>query len=167
MGNQQVTDAELGWLAGMIDGDGSVAIQRCHHNTPSGKRGYYSPRCQVANTDPAIIAAAVSILERLGIGHYVTSATFGHHKQCLTVRVDRFESIERLLDTIGGYLCGEKKSRAILLLKFVRSRMSYGKNMKGNKCLNVPYTSAESAMAEQLLHGNLNDYTRDAAEVSA
>ena len=164
MGNQQVTDADLGWLAGVVDGEGSIAIQRCHHNTPSGRRGYYSARCQVVNTDPGIIAAVLNMLACLDVGHYVTESARAGCRMLITVRVDRFESIERLLVAISPHLRGEKRARAGLLLRFVRARMSHGKNVRGNRFLNVPYTVEEAATAEQLLHGNLNDYTRDLTE---
>lgn len=168
MGNQQVTDAETGWLAGMIDGEGSVAIQRCHHNSPSGRRGYYSARCQVVNTDPLIIEAVVDVLRRLGIGHYITSHLAKARTKTLhTVRVDKFESIERLLSIVEPHLRGEKQAKARLLLPFVRSRMAHGKNVKGNKFLPIPYSPEETAMAERLWHWNLNDYTRGAVEVGA
>ncbi len=162
MGNPQVTDAEIGWLAGMIDGEGSIAIQRCHHNTPSGRKGYYSPRCQVVNTDPALIATVVDLLTRFEVRFYITTnGSSDRRKELFTIRVDGMEDIARLLAVVTPHLRGEKYARARLLMQYVTARMRHGKNVKGNKFLSVPYTSEESAMAEALLHGNLNDCTRD------
>lgn len=47
-----VTDTDLAWAAGIIDGEGSISLARCKRQ---GKDETYSLRVQVGNTDPRMI----------------------------------------------------------------------------------------------------------------
>lgn len=53
-----MNDQERGWLAGMFDGEGCVAI------TPSGKS--FSPQVSVSTSDPQTKDLLVRLLEELG-----------------------------------------------------------------------------------------------------
>ena len=71
--NQQASPQELGWLAGMIDGDGYIGLRGCKNH------GYdwFRPEIMVVNTDPAIIKKTQRIMRKLGVNPYIRT---GHNK---------------------------------------------------------------------------------------
>jgi hypothetical protein len=60
-----ITDEEKGWLAGIIDGEGSVE-----------NRSRYGRSVRISNTDPLIIKKLISILEKWDIKYTITKRTF-------------------------------------------------------------------------------------------
>lgn len=54
------TEVELAWLAGIVDGEGTIGIHRT--NVKSQKHPYLRPHFQIANTDLRILEKARSIV---------------------------------------------------------------------------------------------------------
>jgi len=69
------TEAQLGWLAGIVDGEGTVGIHRS--NGKRYKHPYLRPALQIVNTDLKIMEMARSIL---------TSITGNSHNLVVTNR---------------------------------------------------------------------------------
>jgi len=69
MGDQQrsLLCSDLGWLGGIIDGEGCVTLgrQKRRHN-----RFQYEPKVDIANTDVRIINKAREIMAQLDAGSY-------------------------------------------------------------------------------------------------
>ncbi|MDE1852493.1 MAG: hypothetical protein KGI38_01965 [Thaumarchaeota archaeon] len=61
-----LTDVEKAWLAGVIDGEGSIFITKITPKTAHHRRGfYYSARLEIANSNPQFL---LRVLELLGKG---------------------------------------------------------------------------------------------------
>lgn len=139
MDNQQatLTEGELGWLAGIIEGEGSITMN-VRKKAWKGWQGV-GVDCTVAlsNTDGGIIEKSVKLLGRLTGSEpfvyeipkspvykpdgtsYLNPKTF-----ILNVSVNRMAGILIVLRAIEPYMAGEKAARARLMIKFVERRMS-------------------------------------------
>lgn len=129
--NQQetVTEAEFGWLAGIIDGEGSMSINRLLRSTTN-----YNGRVQIPNTNEAIIAKTRSIFDRLGVtGHtekrQPPPEKKNKWKTAYVITLNSAGQIALLLPKIIPYLVG-KKDHAEILLTFVQSRLDRQKDRK-------------------------------------
>jgi len=156
MENPQVSDIKIGWLSGIIEGEGSIimAISRVE------KRVQYAPRVTITNTDPGIIWETTQVLEALGCGYHIghRDAGVGHHgdRALWDVVVCRLISLEKLLKAVIPWLHGSKKARGMLVLSFVCKRIP--KIQKGTS-KDRAYTPDEISDAERFR--NFNDRTRD------
>jgi len=102
-----MNDIEIGWLAGIIDGEGSIVLDR--------KSKWRSPRIKVASTDIEIlleckrICAAGSITEK-------KSRNPKHSKSWVWACHSTLKTIE-ILKVISPYLkCPKKKRRAVFII---------------------------------------------------
>ena len=156
MENPQVTDIRIGWLIGIIEGEGSIIMGMSR----VGKRVQYMPRVTITNTDPGIIWEATQVLEALGCGYHIVQrdAGNGHYgdRTLWDLIVCRLVSLEKLLKAITPWLCGSKKARAMLVLSFVCKRIPKIQNGT-NK--DRAYMPDEILDAERIR--NFNDRTRD------
>ena len=104
---KELTQAEKGYLAGIIDGEGALIIR--HQN---GHRSYYAVT-QVCNTDIKMISY---LLEITGIGKIASYSTEGNRKQAYKWTVFRKDDLYALLDATYPYLI-TKRERADLLYR--------------------------------------------------
>lgn len=119
--NQQatVTEIEKAWLAGIIDGEGSIRI-----DYPNGKNASPSPRVVVTNTDKAIIEKVADICKRLDSNPHVQTRNRKESGYRVTkdVLVLGVSKILIVLSAVMPYLTGRKSRQAILLHKFCEGR---------------------------------------------
>ena len=115
--NQQVkvTETEKAWLAGIVDGEGSIRI-----DVPHGKTGA-SPRVVVTNNDWAIIERVVDIGQRVGANPYVSQRR-GKRENTKDVLVLGMRKIPIFLLAILPYLTGQKEKQALLMYRFCEER---------------------------------------------
>ena len=126
LGNQQVTLLELGWLAGIIDGEGYVGMQleriRKHSVVRRATVGL-----QISNTDEEIALKAISIIKKFGVNPYLkidkTALRKSTKKTVFVVTIHRMAVLLRVLKPIIQYLTGNKKLRAELVIEFCESRI--------------------------------------------
>lgn len=182
---QTVSDFEVGWMTGLIEGEGTVSLTICKRNG-RGQQIRVIPRVIVANSDVAIIEKYLDILGRMGIGKYVrrtkpnnlkVSKLFAmqgirtNFRDITTVYVEGFKRMLRLLTTVTQHMVGEKKLRASLLLKFIQKRVS-GAEQTG-KTSNYLYDNDDVALMLEFLDltkspnkakiaGMLNEHTQEA-----
>lgn len=153
MGNQQATDLEIGWLAGIYDGEGYIGFTRQNAKKVRSIR----PDIQLVNCDPDVILKTRTILNMIGINPYIRERI--HSKQGVEAKwsrnyilsMSKFSDVKKFIDTIGHLLTGEKKKRAGLMIQLVNSRIvktkadhytaeelamvdKYFSEMKGIKC---------------------------------
>lgn len=126
MGNQQATEAEIGWLAGIIDGEGHIGLSNQNYKKVRSVRA----DLQIVNTDSALIEKIVSILRKLGVNPYLrervhVKATWNTNT---IVTVGKFANIKRVLMATLPHLTGMKREKAILVLALIESRMTKSKN---------------------------------------
>jgi len=120
MGNQQATQAEVGWLAGIIDGEGHLGISLSKAKNPA-------VRCdlQIVNTDFELIDRLVDVLRRIGVNPYVRDRV--HDKQRWAtnriVSISRMKHIKMVLETTMDHLTGLRREKAKLMLALIESRI--------------------------------------------
>ena len=75
MGNQQATDAELGWLAGIIDGEGwlgvSLETEHWYREGKNTRQQSIKVEIKVVNCDPEIVVKTAQIMQKLGVNPYI------------------------------------------------------------------------------------------------
>ena len=74
--SKQLTEWEKGYLAGIIDGEGCIALKR-GKRPRKDKTFHYSPWLRISNTDPAIIN---QVLHIIGCGS-THSHLYGEYKR--------------------------------------------------------------------------------------
>lgn len=116
-----LTDAEKGYIAGIIDGEGCLTLR--HQNN---QRSYYAT-IQVSNTDFALVAYLMRIT---GYGRISTLAMSGNRKIAYKWQVTVAAHIYEILDAVKPFLV-IKEERAELLYK-LRTIKSQGFVRKGH-----------------------------------
>ncbi len=165
MANQQVTDIDLGWLAGIIDGEGWVgAILETEHWYREGmntRQKSIKVEINVVNCDPAIVERAATIIRELGVNPYMRHSNRNQEtkRPVYTVAVKRMAGVQRLLVVLRDHLTGSKQRRADLLLRFIHLRQTnpgtpnpaYANGARGRHGPGTirPYTVEELELIEQ------------------
>lgn len=120
-----VTETDRAWLAGIIDGEGSISLFAFQE-----KDGYtkLKPSISFVNTDLGIINKALEILEQADCSTHIhrreLSKKNPKHKDVYEVKAGAILEIEKFLLLVSPYLSGDKKAKAEILLRFVRRRKS-------------------------------------------
>jgi len=122
MGNQQpsLTDIELGWLCGLIDGEGCVYIYR-----RGGERLDYKPGIRVAMCCFETIEYLSKLLHKANVPHHITSYKGNEVKNRSPHKVVTIEGHKRLL-TILPWLTPHlitKKGQAAVVWQFCKERI--------------------------------------------
>lgn len=112
----------LGWLAGIVDGEGSIFLTR-HHKTE-----FRAPTISITNSSKTIIAEIVRIT---GINSVSKQKKYkAHHKQCYLWKTSYRKAIE-IIKLVEPYLIDEKKKkRAQYLLNYDAVSSRNGKYSK-------------------------------------
>jgi len=155
MDNPQVTDTQIAWLAGILDGEGSITMGY-------DKKKHYTPMIAVVNTNPEMIFEVCRILNELGCAFHAAArgdnrGSLGE-KTCWQIQVHRLTSVEKILRRITPWLIA-KKSRAQLMLVFVSSRIPKLNIKPRGRGSPSPYSEEEIKVGERIRH--LNDCTQD------
>lgn len=161
MDNQQVTQAELGWLAGIIDGEGWIGFTICNDKRRLRKNNKIVFGVQIAinNTDKAIVDKAASLFRKLGVNPYervskpVRKGKTGNRKAYYSIATKHMRKCGRVLSPLLPYLVGNKQERARIMLTFIESRLSQepqpnpltGQGRKGSGTIK-PYTPEQLEM---------------------
>jgi hypothetical protein len=137
--NQQATptEGEIAWLAGIIEGEGTLCMSMWTRNSYAvDRRPKIGLQIKIYNSDAGIIRKAASILELLAIGFHLKErdmppmAKFGGAGQyaptapMLTLTVSNLSAVRCVLQAISPWLFGEKAARAELMLKFLARRFA-------------------------------------------
>ena len=147
MGNQQetVSEKELSWLAGILDGEGSIGISRLmsHRRYPT-----LSPRISIGNTNSKIVDEVRRIFKKIPVTCFIEKRqqTPGKNWKAATVlQISHSQGVYDLLTVITPYLIG-KKLQAKILVSFLCSRIkSYNKigRKLGSTGKGIPYSEKE------------------------
>lgn len=128
MGNQLATEIEIGWLAGIVDGEAwlGFTLTTCQPDPVRKKprrQFYVRPEFRINNCDPAIIDRAVEILQKIGVNPYRrTQKTSQSRRLIHECSCKNMKAVEAILLAIGEHLTGNKKERSEILLEFIASR---------------------------------------------
>lgn len=117
MDNQQVTDFELGWLSGIIDGEG------CFTMSP-GSKGSYNVGIKLVNTNNLIIEKICDILRKLNLAFHVYDAhRSGNQRPAKRVEINGVMRVEKALKKLLPYIVA-KNEEATVLLEYVTKRLA-------------------------------------------
>lgn len=142
--NQQVTQHELGWLAGAFDADGSIYMHLYQYD------GYKISRVELTftNTCKAFLCKVLDICKRLGVGLHVREKTRAksYWSPAWDIRTGKLTNIRRLLRPLIPMLTA-KKERAELLYDFCDRRLEIARTLcDGNimrSAREYPYTAED------------------------
>jgi hypothetical protein len=140
------TEAELGWFAGMLEGEGCVTFFK-----QPRKNGKFDiiVGLQVTNTDINIINKLVDILNKCELSWFLRNKKVysKNHNECFYVETRQQAMLRKSLEIFIPYMYGSKKSKASLVLDFLIKR----DGKRGNR----PYTEDELSIIPR-------DYTSSA-----
>lgn len=128
--NQQatITEVEKAWLAGLIDGEGSIRI-----DYPNGMSHSPSPRIVITNTDFAIIEKAKAICQRMGTNPHISlRKRVNPYRDVKDILVLGISKLTIILNSTMPYLTGRKLNQAKLLYRFCELRMGKDVNSLPN-----------------------------------
>lgn len=123
MGNPHALESELAYLAGIVDGEGTITLERSGIRRLNGVMGL-SPKVLVSNTDTAIIQFSINVMERMGVVPHVKCqlGTYkGRRKTCYWLSVAGLAKTKKVLVPLLPFLVG-KQAQARLLLDFIEYR---------------------------------------------
>ena len=118
-----ITEMDRAWLAGIWDGEGSIALFRNEEKNGSVK---IKPVVNFVNTDIGIINEALRILHEADCSVYIVnrnqSTKNSKHRDVIEVRCSTIVGIKKILELISPYLRGDKKHKAEILLRYCARR---------------------------------------------
>lgn len=167
IGNQQASDIEIGWLAGIIDGEGYIGFSR------QNSKKVHSVRTdiQIVNCDPDVILKTKRILNMIGVNPYIRERRHGKKEETYSrnfiLSMAKFADLKKVIDTVGHLLTGEKKIRAKLVIDLINSRMGKTKRDWYNEYEHSLVDRYFEIMKKIKIRGNpqnvshLNDYQVD------
>lgn len=146
----------VGWLAGIVDGEGTVSLTISRRANRS-QTIRTTPKVSIGNTDAGIIDRCILAFNQIGVGHYAQNVRrpAGHvlgvpvakFKTVTMLEVTGLKRVRTLLDAIRPFLAGEKANRADLLLKFIVGRIGYAKLSKKAQNLSYRKEDVDNAIA--------------------
>lgn len=161
MGNPQGTpsEAEIAWLSGVIEGEGSLALSAWNRRDEHASRNpKISVTVKIYNTDAAIISKCVEILGKLGINPHlkereqrpIPKRDGGEYKSVdpmLTLTVSKLDTALRLVRTVRPWLFGNKAARAELIVSYLERRLA--KVAASGSHRQCPYDDEDIGFVEQ------------------
>lgn len=138
MDNQQATptEPEIAWLAGILEGEGTLTMAPQHTGKTGDDRYLKIAVCiNIYNTDAGIIGKAVEVIEKMGINPHLKEREqkplqmvgrpgYLNKDSLFTVRIRKLREGLTFLEALRPWLFGDKAKRADLILKFIRRRLS-------------------------------------------
>ena len=134
MGNQQgkTSEGDLHWLAGFIDGEGSIHFKRMG-GTRLRKMNldYYGTNIRICNTHEETLETVIAILKANGLAFHVSHRhAYPNCKPAWDITVSGLKRCKRWLEVLSPYL-RTKKEQAEWMLEFIESRLSLGSKYNG------------------------------------
>lgn len=126
MDNQQETAFELGWLAGIVDGEGWLGMSVSHqYRGPDTDRMpfFVKVELKITNCDEAIIEKSDRILRTLDVNPYRRTQRLGATRRPVhECAIKSMTSMEKVLPPLLPHLTGIKRQRADIILEFCTRR---------------------------------------------
>lgn len=190
---QTLSDAELGWIAGILDGEGSIllffGVRR------SGKLNNVSPQVIVGNTEQVMIETYARLVKQMGAGVHISTrepkiggikatmneATMHRYKRLHVANSVGFQRVRNVLRPVTPFLVTSKRQRAELILRFIDQRLARREVASADgrgTYSNAPYDREDLELMVEvlklqrskhtsLIEGMLRDYTRGRPQLSA
>lgn len=132
--NQQetATEAEIAWLAGIIEGEGTVALSCWQRKR--GVKPKVGVEIKLYNTDSGLINKAIEIVRKMGINPYITQREmspmkmangdkYGGKDPMLMVGVKKLGDTFRLAKSLRPWFFGDKAGRLDLIIDYLSQRL--------------------------------------------
>ena len=120
----RLSEAQIGYLAGIMDGEGSITFVY-HKSRTSRSKSAVTYVCAVANSNPLIIEAVTSLLDILSVRYKVFSPKREWNKKAkkrpYAVHIQGMDSVKAFLKVIRQDLRG-KQVQAELVLEYLERR---------------------------------------------
>ena len=151
--NQQATCSEIAWLAGLMEGEGSISMTVAKNS--QGDKPKLSFGIMLYNTDALIIKKAVEIMRLMGFEPNIIEKTqkpmmkadgSGHYfsrDPMLVVRIRTMTDILSFLTKLRPYLFGQKSARADLIMQLIKRRLDARSKAIGNSPRHNPVTEED------------------------
>ena len=129
--------ALIGWLAGVVDGEGTITITRQNRGT------YYSyrPEVHITNTNFLILKKAQKLFEQISgdkVKIFITDSK--RENTVYRIRIQSIDGCKNILTKLSPYLVG-KKRQALLVIKWLsRERLRKNSAIQANKVHNLNLT---------------------------
>lgn len=130
--SEAYTPQEIGWLAGIIEGEGSIAnytstyiTDRKDRNGKPYKRSVRLYGIVIVNSDLKLLHKVSEIYDKLGVFSHINlkstsrrqhPASHKSSRLCYEMAVRRRRDVEKLLELVIPWMFGEKKEKAQKLL---------------------------------------------------
>lgn len=183
-GTLPVSETEKAWLAGIIDGEGSIILSIQVHGN---KLWNALPEVHVGNTEKVMIETIGDIYNRLGVGRHIsrrklskTNGVTGQrgmaYRDLYVVAVIGFLRVRKLLPQVLPYLVTSKRQKGELILRYVERRCARiypeGENRGSRQGRKACYSLADVRLMHQIaslgrtkhlpvIEGLLRDLERD------
>lgn len=135
--DQQATKAlQIGWLAGVVDGEGALTI---HRNREA--RGWrVRPGLTIESVDPVLIETAAAILKESGVGPYIwrrKAARAKNRQKTVILHVTGWCRMAKLLTLLLPYLVN-KREEATEMGRLVFDRAARPRGPNGGNHTGLP-----------------------------
>jgi hypothetical protein len=120
---------QIGWMAGLIDGEGSVILQSVKSNEKRVTYTYH-PRISIYNNDLNLISEVCKFLDRFGVKYFVQERPSRDPRNNdailettnYNISIGERNSVKILLELVVKYLQTSKRGKAELCLRFIKIR---------------------------------------------
>ena len=129
-----IKETDLAWLAGIIDGEGSIGASKSKSST--GKDAY-SIQLQIENTNLPMMEKFVNITEKLGAHRRLKTSVKNINKNpkwknSYRYNITKQSEVKAILGAIRPYLVA-KEPQANLILEWIEHRQKMPRHAKGYK----------------------------------
>jgi hypothetical protein len=158
MDNKQATPTDLAYLAGIIDGEGWIGLQK----RLDRRWVTYKPALRITNTDPNIINRVYEIWEGLGVSGHIYENTqdpsVSNGKTIMNLQLNKQSVIKTVIEAVIPFLVG-KKARAIMLLRFLDKSVDREEAYQSIKAANKKGVGESSETTRETLEmiGTINN----------
>ena len=128
-----ITDLELGWLAGIIDGEGTIAFSVYSRDDSKPEWVRVKPQVLVTGTEKLVIERAVELMRKLGAGaHFQTREqrdprgfqSADRYKPLHVATAAGFKRSAAILRVIIPHLFSVKRQKAEMVLSYIDQRLA-------------------------------------------
>jgi hypothetical protein len=120
MGNPQasVTDLEIGWILGVVDGEGHIGLSK------GSRAGVYQPTVKFVNTNSRLIELLKTTLTKMFVPYSeYDSFRTGNQRPAKRIEINSFPNVYSFLSRIQGYDFA-KREEALALRRYCGLRLS-------------------------------------------
>jgi hypothetical protein len=124
MDNPHIREVDLAYFAGIIDGEGTITLERNGTRRAYNGQMGFSPKVIIANTSQPLLQRVFSIIEAIGVNPHIKTQLAGKYnrgKVMYWVTVAGLTKCAKVLRPLLPYLVA-KQAQARVVLDFIERR---------------------------------------------